>query len=85
MPEKLVSPALDGWHTIGEDPQLLGSQCVECLTYFFPKNERECKNPNCSSTKFVEIPLSREGELTMLFEHVDDFQLHPKQQIGNHQ
>ena len=63
MPEKLVSPALDGWHTIGEDPQLLGSQCVECLTYFFPKNERECKNPNCSSTKFLEIPLSREGRI----------------------
>ena len=63
MQEKLLTPALDGWLTIGEDPQLLGSQCEECLTYFFPKNERECKNPNCSSTKFAEISLSREGRI----------------------
>ena len=27
----------------------------------------------------------QEGELTMIFEHVDDFQLNPKQQIENHQ
>ena len=27
----------------------------------------------------------QEGELTMLFGHVNDFQLHPKLQIENHQ
>ena len=63
MHEKSLAPALDGWYTIGEYPQLLGSQCKECLTYFFPKNEHECRNPNCLSTKFSETPLSREGRI----------------------
>ena len=45
------------------NPQLLGNQCDECMTYFFPKNERECKNPSCLSTKFTERRLSREGRI----------------------
>ena len=55
--------ALEGWHTIDSNPHLIGSQCEKCGTYFFPKQLSLCKNPNCVSTSFLEVPLSREGRI----------------------
>ncbi len=57
-------PAIEGWYTLDEDsPQLLGSRCVKCGTYFFPKQFTYCRNPNCDSTEFSEVPLSNKGTL----------------------
>ncbi len=63
MLRKAQTPAIDGWYKIGKKPQLIGSQCKKCQTYFFPKNDRECRNPRCSSTEFSETSLSREGRI----------------------
>ncbi len=60
---KTRKPAIEGWFTDGADPQLLGSQCQTCRTYFFPKQEAFCKNPACQGTVFQEVPLSRRGKL----------------------
>jgi uncharacterized protein len=62
MSNKPLAPAIDGWHTMDADqPRLIGSQCSSCGTYFFPKQFSFCKNPNCESTEFDEVELSRTG------------------------
>ena len=60
---KTRKPALEGWFTDGDEPRLLGTQCQRCGTYFFPRQESYCRNPDCSSTELVEVPLSRRGKL----------------------
>lgn len=56
--------AIEGWYTLDEDnPQLLGSRCDKCGTYFFPKQFTYCRNPNCDSTEFTEVRLSNKGKL----------------------
>ena len=60
---KTRKPVLEGWFTEGDEPQLLGTQCQACRTYFFPKLESFCRNPDCSGTELVEVPLSRRGKL----------------------
>lgn len=54
-------PAIDGWFTTGDDPCLIGSQCAECRTYFFPKEAHFCRNPHCDSTVLNDVPLSSRG------------------------
>lgn len=61
MSEKPLAPAIEGWHTMAADPHLIGTQCKECGTYFFPKQSQYCKNPQCDSTDFREVELSRTG------------------------
>jgi len=62
MSNKPLAPAIDGWHTMDvEQPHLIGSQCSSCGTYFFPKLFSYCKNPDCESTEFEEVELSRTG------------------------
>ena len=56
-------PAVEGWFTDGDAPQLIGSQCTGCNTYFFPKQVAFCKNPACQGTEFDDVPLSRKGKL----------------------
>ncbi|MBT4522118.1 MAG: benzoylsuccinyl-CoA thiolase, partial [Halieaceae bacterium] len=56
-------PAIEGWHTMTADPHLIGTQCAECGTYFFPKHNHFCKNPGCQSTDFKEVELSRTGTI----------------------
>ena len=57
-------PAIEGWYTLDEDnPRLLGSRCDACGTYFFPKQFTYCRNPDCESTDFTEVPLSNTGTL----------------------
>ena len=64
MSDKPRLPAIDGWYTLDESaPHLLGSRCDSCGTYFFPKQDTFCKNPDCDSTDFSEVELSRKGTL----------------------
>ena len=39
------------------------TQCQACQTYFFPRLENYCKNPDCQGTEFREVPLSNRGKL----------------------
>jgi len=66
---KSVVPAIEGWFTSGAKPHLLGSQCKACHTYSFPKEEMYCKNPECESQEFDEVPLSRTGKIWSFSEH----------------
>lgn len=57
-------PAIDGWYTMDKDrPHLLGSQCTECATFYFPKQNQFCQNPNCENTQFNDVKLSRRGKI----------------------
>ncbi len=61
MSAKPHAPAIDGWHTMEAKPHLIGTRCVKCGTYFFPKQTHYCRNPSCDSTEFEEVELSRTG------------------------
>ena len=63
MSNKPLAPAIDGWHTMNDKPHLIGTQCKSCGTYFFPKQHFFCKNPDCESTEFDEVELSRTGHI----------------------
>lgn len=58
------TPVLEGWFTLDADkPHLLGSRCVTCGTYYFPRQKNFCRNPDCTSETFEEVPLSRTGKV----------------------
>ena len=63
MSDKPLAPAIEGWHTMETKPHLIGTQCQDCGTYFFPKQEQYCRNPSCDSTDFREVELSRTGHI----------------------
>ena len=63
MSEKPRAPAIEGWHTMDAKPHLIGSRCLDCGTYFFPRQEHYCRNPNCDSTEFEDVELSRTGHV----------------------
>ncbi len=63
MSAKPHAPAIDGWHTMAAEPHLIGTRCEGCGTYFFPRQTHYCKNPNCDSTEFEDVELSRTGTL----------------------
>jgi uncharacterized OB-fold protein len=56
-------PAVDGWFTTGDAPALLGTRCTTCGTYFFPREEAFCRNPDCRGRSFEEVELSRRGRI----------------------
>jgi uncharacterized OB-fold protein len=61
-------PAVEGWFTTGDGdgdgaPALLGSRCAVCGTYAFPAESSYCRNPDCSSTTFETVELSRRGRI----------------------
>jgi len=59
-------PAVEGWFTTDEDgegPALLGSRCTDCGTYAFPAEASSCRNPDCASTSFEAVELSRRGRI----------------------
>jgi uncharacterized OB-fold protein len=61
---KPTVPVLEGWFTLDADkPHLIGTQCKSCATYYFPKQSVFCKNPDCDSESFDEVPLSRTGKI----------------------
>jgi uncharacterized OB-fold protein len=60
------TPAVEGWFTTGEDgrdPALLGSRCEGCGTFAFPAETSYCRNPDCTSTSFESVELSRRGKI----------------------
>jgi len=63
MSGKPLVAAIEGWHTMDPKPHLIGTQCSQCGTYFFPKQEDYCSNPRCDSTDFREVELSRTGHI----------------------
>ncbi|TGD71303.1 benzoylsuccinyl-CoA thiolase [Mangrovimicrobium sediminis] len=57
-------PVLPGWFAIENgEPHLLGTRCRACGTYYFPRQTLFCRNPDCESEAFDEVPLSRRGTL----------------------
>ncbi len=63
-------PAVEGWFTMDrERPQLLGTRCQACRTFFFPKEEQFCRNPECDGREFEEVPLSNKGRVWSYTEH----------------
>jgi hypothetical protein len=57
-------PAIEGWFTTdAKQPQLVGSRCTACKSYFFPKEFFFCRNPGCGGSEFETVPLSRTGKL----------------------
>lgn len=59
-----IKPVIEGWFTTTDDgPRLIGTQCSECGTYYFPKQTLSCRNPECSSDSFVEVQLSNTGKI----------------------
>lgn len=58
-----VSAALPGWYTLEEPPALLGSRCLACGSYFFPRLASFCRNPQCEGSQFEEVRLSRSGRI----------------------
>ena len=63
MSSKPLVPAIEGWHTMEAKPPLIGTQCPDCGPYFFPKQNDYCRNPQCESTDFREVELSRTGKV----------------------
>jgi uncharacterized OB-fold protein len=64
MTTKPTIAALDGWYTLDNDkPHLIGTCCKQCGTYYFPKQAKFCRNPDCESTEFDEVQLSRTGKI----------------------
>ena len=64
MDTKVKTPVLEGWFTLDQSqPHLLGSRCLACGTYYFPRLGNFCRNPDCKGEKFEEVPLSHSGRL----------------------
>ncbi len=64
MTEKTKAPAVEGLFTMNEAaPQLLGTRCGACGTYFFPAEKTFCRNPACDRADLAEVALSRRGKL----------------------
>lgn len=56
--------AIDGTLTeVGGMPHLLGSRCVDCGSFYFPRVGGYCRNPDCDSEQFEDVALSRTGRL----------------------
>lgn len=57
-------PVLEGWFTLDANkPHLLGTRCTTCGTFYFPKQNHFCRNPDCTGESFEEVQLSRSGKL----------------------
>ncbi len=64
MSDKNRVRVLEGWFSTDEkEAHLIGSRCEACGTYYFPKLTTFCRNPDCASETFEEVPLSRTGTL----------------------
>ena len=56
-------PAIEGWFTTSATPALLGTRCRACGTYFFPREETFCHNPDCTGRELDEVEMSRRGRV----------------------
>jgi len=56
-------PVVDGLFTLPpEGPNLIGTKCTSCGTYYLPKS-LSCRNPNCEGKKTEDAKLSRRGRV----------------------
>ena len=63
MASKTVVPAVEGWFTLSDSPQLIGKRCTCCGTYLFPPTQSRCPSPRCSGQDLEETMLSTQGKL----------------------
>lgn len=64
MATKAKVSAREGWFTLDENnPRLLGSQCQQCHTWYFPAHDTYCRNPACESEEFDVRELSNRGKI----------------------
>lgn len=63
MSQKKRVPAIEGWFTMDDEPQLLGLRDPDSGSYFFPKDVAISRAPGFASAKLEEAPLSRRGVL----------------------
>jgi uncharacterized OB-fold protein len=63
MSAPAVVPAIEGWYTLDNPPHLIGSRCLTCGTYFFPRQASFCRNPACEGETFEDVALSRTGRV----------------------
>lgn len=63
MGTKTQIAALPGWYSLDGEPHLIGSRCITCRSYYFPKRTTACRNPACGSDTLEEVSLSRTGKL----------------------
>ena len=64
MSAEHAEAAIEGWYSLDRDaPHLIGSRCCDCGSYYFPPQRSFCKNPDCQSNDFEDLPLSRQGKL----------------------
>jgi len=55
--------AIEGWFKDAPKPALIGTQCTECQSIFFPPEHTFCRNPACMNDEFSERELSTRGRL----------------------
>ncbi len=63
------APAIEGWFSNDPEPHLIGTRCKVCGTYYFPGQRDFCRNPDCFSTEFEEVRLSRTGKVWSYTKH----------------
>lgn len=81
MDTKVKTSVLDGWFTLDEArPHLLGARCTACGTYYFPKQIKFCRHPDCAGEQFEEVELSRTG---MLWSYTNAAYKPPEPYIAN--
>jgi len=56
-------PAIEGWFTLEEAPQLIGLRDAESGTCFFPKDVAVSRAPGYDNVELEEVRLSRTGKL----------------------
>ena len=56
-------PAIEGWFTLEEAPQLIGLRDAESGTCFFPKDVAVSRAPGFDHVELDEVRLSRTGKL----------------------
>ena len=61
---KSIQAAKPGWYSLDFDnPELYGSCCQSCGTYYFPIENTFCRNPSCQGEAFDQVALSTEGKV----------------------
>jgi uncharacterized OB-fold protein len=62
MSKKRV-PAIEGWFTLDDEPELIGLRDAESGSYFFPKDVAVSRAPGFEAVELEEVRLSRRGRL----------------------
>lgn len=63
MSAATAGAAIEGWYTLDDPPHLIGSRCLTCGSYFFPRQGSFCRNPGCEGETFEDVKLSRTGKV----------------------